>query len=42
MSKMITLRLPESHWRQIVSDLENMCGVGEEEIEILQEVEILS
>lgn len=37
----ITIRLPRSHWSQIVSDLENMCGTGEEDIEILQQVEIL-
>lgn len=40
--KLITIRLPESHWRQIVSDIENMCGTSEEDIEILQEVEVLS
>ena len=38
----IILRLPRSHWRQIVSDLEQICGCAEEEIEILQEVEILA
>lgn len=39
--KYITIRLPKSHWRQIVSDLENMCGCGEDEIEILQDVEVI-
>lgn len=39
MTKYIYLKMPESHWRQLVSDYEDMCGVGEEEIEILQDYE---
>lgn len=31
----VTITLPLAHWRQIVSDIENMCGVGADEIEIL-------
>lgn len=37
----ITIRLPESSWRQIVSDIEDMCGADAEDIEILQDVEVL-
>lgn len=38
---LITIRLPRSHWSQIVDDIENMCGMSEDEIEILRSVEIL-
>lgn len=37
--RMITLRLPLSHWQQIVNDIEDMCGVGQDDIEILSQVE---
>ncbi len=36
----ITIRLPGSHWYQIVDDIKEMCG-GVEDIEILSSVEIL-
>lgn len=40
--EMITIRLPSSHWRQIESDIEQMCGTGDhDEIEILSQVEIV-
>jgi hypothetical protein len=39
---MVTVRMPLSHWNQIVSDIENMCGESAENIEILQQAEILS
>jgi hypothetical protein len=39
---MVTVRLPLSHWNQIVSDLENMCGTSAEDIEILQQAEIVA
>jgi hypothetical protein len=38
--KWVTVRLPKSSWGQIVDDIENMCGVGAEEIEILQDVQV--
>lgn len=41
MVDLITIRLPLRHWRQIVSDIEDMCGCDEDEIEILSKVEIL-
>lgn len=41
MTDLITIRIPASDWNQIVSDIENMCGVGKDEIEILQSVEVL-
>ena len=37
---MVTVRLPLSHWNQIVSDIENMCGTSSEHIEILQDVTV--
>jgi hypothetical protein len=38
----ITITLPRSHWRQIESDIENMCGTGDHsQIEILSKVRIL-
>lgn len=34
--RLVTVTLPLSHWQQIVSDIENMCGTGDHaEIEIL-------
>lgn len=38
--KMITITLPEANWRLIVSDIEDMCGCGADEIEILQNVTV--
>lgn len=38
MTDYITIKMPLAHWRQLVSDYEDMCGVGEDEIEILQDV----
>lgn len=38
---LVTIRLPLSNWRQIVSDIENMCGLMADEIEILAETEVL-
>jgi len=36
------LRLPASHWRQIESDIEDMCSTGDHsEIEILSQVEVV-
>lgn len=32
----VWVRLPRADWRQIVSDIENMCGTSASEIEILQ------
>jgi hypothetical protein len=37
----ITIRLPKSHWLQIVDDLENMCGTTASNIEILANVEAI-
>lgn len=37
----ITIRLPKGDWQQIVSDIENMCGVDASDIEILQSVVIV-
>lgn len=39
---MITVRLPRSHWRQIVDDVENMCGLPARDIEILRRVDGLA
>jgi hypothetical protein len=36
----LTIRIPRADWVQIVSDIENMCGCGRDEIEILQSVEV--
>lgn len=36
----VNVRIPKSHWSQIVSDLEDMCGCSEDEIEILAEAEV--
>lgn len=33
----VNVRIPKSHWSQIVSDLEDMCGCSQDEIEILAE-----
>jgi len=38
---LVTVRLPRSSWNQIVDDIENMCGMDAEDIEILSEVEYL-
>lgn len=38
MSKYVVVTLPQAHWDQIVSDIENMCGADAEEIEILSDV----
>ena len=35
--RIVTVSLPMSHWQQIVSDIENMCGVGAYDIEILSQ-----
>lgn len=36
--RLVTVTLPLSHWQQIVSDIENMCGTGDHsEIEILSQ-----
>lgn len=35
---LITIRMPRSHWAQIVGDIENMCGTSSDEIEILADV----
>jgi hypothetical protein len=37
-----TIRLPKSHWRQIVDNIEEMCGVGRENIEILGHIETIN
>ncbi len=39
--KYITIRISESSWRQLVSDYEDMCGCGEDEIEILSDYEVV-
>lgn len=36
--ELVTIRLPKSHWQQIVDDIENMCGTTAANIEILQHV----
>lgn len=36
MDDLITIVIPRGDWNQIVSDIENMCGCGSEDIEILQ------
>lgn len=41
MDDTIIIRMPASHWSQIVSDLENYCGLPQREIEILADVEVL-
>jgi hypothetical protein len=39
--RLVTVTMPLSHWRQIVSDIENMCGTGDHsEIEILSQFEV--
>lgn len=38
---MVTIQLPMASWKQIVSDIENMCGTQAENIEILQDAEII-
>ena len=36
--RLVSVTLPISHWRQIVSDIESMCGTGDHsEIEILSQ-----
>jgi hypothetical protein len=39
--EMVTVRLPRSHWRQIVDDIENMCGTSAHKIEILRKAKIV-
>lgn len=41
MTKYVTIRLPMADWDQIVSDIENMCGTGADQIEILSSVEVI-
>jgi hypothetical protein len=41
MTDRIIVSIPRQDWNQIVSDIENMCGVSKDEIEILQSVEVL-
>lgn len=41
MDEVITVRIPLRDWNQIVNDIENMCGVGRDEIEILQSAVVL-
>jgi hypothetical protein len=38
--RMVTVRLPRSHWSQIVSDIENMCGTDSSEVEILSQAQV--
>jgi hypothetical protein len=38
----ILIEIDKADWQQIVSDIENMCGVSRDEIEILQSVKILN
>jgi hypothetical protein len=33
--RLVTVTLPLSHWQQIVSDIEDMCGSHRNDIEIL-------
>ena len=40
-SEYVTIRLPRGDWRQIVRDIEDMCGCSRDEIEILQDVEVI-
>lgn len=37
----VTIKLPRSHWYQIVDDIENMCGAAAEDIEILSSVTVV-
>jgi hypothetical protein len=37
----VTVRMPLSHWRQIVSDYEDFCGRSRTGIEVLGKVETL-
>jgi hypothetical protein len=38
---LVILRMPAAHWNQIVSDIENMCGMSARDIETLRQVELL-
>jgi hypothetical protein len=38
---MVTVRLPRSHWSQIESDIENMCGTDSSEIEVLSQAQVV-
>src|SRR5688572_25336951 len=37
---MVLVRIPAPHWNQIVIDIEDMCGRGAEDIEILSACEV--
>ena len=37
---MVRVTLPASHWSQIVSDMENMCGASAGEIQVLADAEV--
>jgi hypothetical protein len=39
--EILTIRIPRADWAQIVSDIENMCGCGRDQIEILQSAQIV-
>lgn len=39
--KYIVLKIPFNDWNQIESDIENMCGMNADEIEILSNVVVL-
>lgn len=39
--ELVTIRLPKSHWIQIVDDIENMCGESWEDIEILANAKVV-
>lgn len=39
--KYVTVRLPKSHWLQIVDDIENICGQPSDYIEILASAEVV-
>jgi len=39
--EMVLVIMPRSHWEQIVDDIENMCGLPAEEIEILADAKVI-
>jgi hypothetical protein len=41
MNEYVYIRIPREDWKQIVDDLENMCGVPAREIDILKNAKIL-